>query len=114
MLEYSRLCRKRNTDPGILNRQVESDLCVLALPHAECKNDASLLGKFDSVVKQIGNHLAQAQGITTHTKGVAGRQFGDQFQDLVAQVQSFLTDFGNLATIGGGALAAAPRRGALL
>ena len=32
-------------------------------------------------------------------------QFGDQFQDLVAQVQSFLTDFGNLATIGGGALA---------
>ena len=32
-------------------------------------------------------------------------QFGDQFQDLVAEVQSFLTDFGNLATIGGGALA---------
>ncbi|PRB18211.1 AI-2E family transporter [Microbacterium sp. MYb62] len=32
-------------------------------------------------------------------------QFGDQFQDLVAEVQAFLTDFGNLATIGGGALA---------
>ena len=32
-------------------------------------------------------------------------QFGDQFQDLVAEVQTFLTDFGNLATIGGGALA---------
>ncbi|AZS45451.1 MULTISPECIES: AI-2E family transporter [Microbacterium] len=32
-------------------------------------------------------------------------QFGEQFQELVSQVQSFLTDFGNLATIGGGALA---------
>jgi len=37
--------------------------------------------------------------------GTLEAQFGDQFQDLVAQVQSFLTDFGNLATIGGGALA---------
>lgn len=32
-------------------------------------------------------------------------QFGDQFQDLVGEVQAFLSDFGNLATIGGGALA---------
>lgn len=31
-------------------------------------------------------------------------QFGEQFQDLVAEVQAFLSDFGNLATIGGGAL----------
>jgi predicted PurR-regulated permease PerM len=32
------------------------------------------------------------------------KQFGEQFQDLIAEVQSFLSDFGNLATIGGGAL----------
>lgn len=31
-------------------------------------------------------------------------QFGDQFQDLVADVQKFLTDPGNIAAIGGGAL----------
>lgn len=31
-------------------------------------------------------------------------QFGDQFEDLVTEVQAFLSDFGNLATIGGGAL----------
>lgn len=31
-------------------------------------------------------------------------QFGDQFQDLILEVQKFLSDFGNLATIGGGAL----------
>ncbi|WP_235564024.1 AI-2E family transporter [Microbacterium sp. Root553] len=31
-------------------------------------------------------------------------QFGDQFQSLVADVQKFLTDPGNIATIGGGAL----------
>ncbi|WP_260980397.1 AI-2E family transporter [Microbacterium paludicola] len=31
-------------------------------------------------------------------------QFGDQFQDLVDDVQKFLTDPGNIATIGGGAL----------
>ena len=32
------------------------------------------------------------------------KQFGDQFEDLIAQVQSFLSDPGNIATIGGGAL----------
>ena len=32
------------------------------------------------------------------------RQFGEQFQDLVAEVQRFLSDFGNIAMIGGGAL----------
>ena len=31
-------------------------------------------------------------------------QFGDQFQDLVGDVQKFLTDPGNIAVIGGGAL----------
>ncbi|WP_285363622.1 AI-2E family transporter [Microbacterium sp. LMC-P-041] len=31
-------------------------------------------------------------------------QFGDQFQDLVADVQTFLTDPGNIAAVGGGAL----------
>jgi predicted PurR-regulated permease PerM len=32
------------------------------------------------------------------------KQFGDQFEDLVADIQKFLTDPGNIATIGGGAL----------
>jgi predicted PurR-regulated permease PerM len=32
------------------------------------------------------------------------KQFGEQFQDLVAEVQKFLSDFGNIAMIGGGAL----------
>ncbi|KJQ52425.1 AI-2E family transporter [Microbacterium sp. SA39] len=32
------------------------------------------------------------------------KQFGEQFQDLVAEVQTFLSDFGNIAMIGGGAL----------
>ncbi|WP_136056090.1 AI-2E family transporter [Microbacterium sp. K24] len=32
------------------------------------------------------------------------RQFGEQFQDLVGEVQKFLSDFGNIAMIGGGAL----------
>lgn len=31
-------------------------------------------------------------------------QFGEQFQDLVVEVQRFLSDFGTLATLGGGAL----------
>lgn len=31
-------------------------------------------------------------------------QFGDQFQDLVKDIQGFLSDPGNIATIGGGAL----------
>ncbi|WP_341940686.1 AI-2E family transporter [Microbacterium sp. LWH10-1.2] len=32
------------------------------------------------------------------------KQFGDQFEDLVADIQKFLTNPGNIATIGGGAL----------
>lgn len=32
------------------------------------------------------------------------KQFGDQFESLVADIQKFLTDPGNIATIGGGAL----------
>lgn len=62
------------------------------------------------VIDQIVSFVQSVPGMIkdfTHSDIYAtlDAQFGDQFQDLVAQVQSFLTDFGNLATIGGGALA---------
>ncbi|MBE7955236.1 AI-2E family transporter [Microbacterium oxydans] len=62
------------------------------------------------VIDQIVSFVQSVPGMIkdfTHSDIYATleAQFGDQFQDLVAQVQSFLTDFGNLATIGGGALA---------
>lgn len=62
------------------------------------------------VIDQIVSFVQSVPGMIkdfTHSDiyGTLEAQFGDQFQDLVAQVQSFLTDFGNLATIGGGALA---------
>lgn len=62
------------------------------------------------VIDQIVSFVQSVPGMIrdfTHSDVYATleAQFGDQFQDLVAQVQSFLTDFGNLATIGGGALA---------
>lgn len=62
------------------------------------------------VIDQIVSFVESVPGMIkdfTHSDIYATleAQFGDQFQDLVAQVQSFLTDFGNLATIGGGALA---------
>ncbi|MFK3677209.1 AI-2E family transporter [Microbacterium sp. NPDC090218] len=62
------------------------------------------------VIDQIVSFVQSVPGMIkdfTHSDIYATleAQFGDQFQDLVAQVQAFLTDFGNLATIGGGALA---------
>ncbi|QEA28032.1 AI-2E family transporter [Microbacterium sp. PI-1] len=62
------------------------------------------------VVEQIASFVRSVPGmIQDFTRSdiyaTLDAQFGDQFQDLVAEVQKFLTDFGNLATIGGGALA---------
>lgn len=62
------------------------------------------------VVDQIAGFVASVPGmIQDFTRSdlyaTLNDQFGDQFQDLVAEVQKFLSDFGNLATIGGGALA---------
>ncbi|MEA1263940.1 AI-2E family transporter [Microbacterium sp. STF-2] len=62
------------------------------------------------VIDQIVSFVQSVPGMIkdfTHSDIYATleAQFGDQFQELVTQVQSFLTDFGNLATIGGGALA---------
>ncbi|WP_337000638.1 MULTISPECIES: AI-2E family transporter [unclassified Microbacterium] len=62
------------------------------------------------VIEQIAGFVKSVPGmIQDFTRSdiykTLEEQFGDQFQDLVAEVQSFLTDFGNLATIGGGALA---------
>lgn len=62
------------------------------------------------VIDQIVSFVSSVPSMIkdfTHSEIYAtlNAQFGDQFQDLIAQVQAFLTDFGNLATIGGGALA---------
>ncbi|MGV2902336.1 AI-2E family transporter [Microbacterium sp. AGC62] len=62
------------------------------------------------VIDQIASFVRSVPGMIKDFTGsdvyaTLEAQFGDQFQDLVAEVQSFLTDFGNLATIGGGALA---------
>ncbi|WP_312674291.1 AI-2E family transporter [Microbacterium sp.] len=61
------------------------------------------------VVDQIAGFVKSVPGmIQDFTKSdlyaTLNNQFGDQFQDLVSEVQKFLSDFGNLATIGGGAL----------
>ncbi|MGO2931022.1 AI-2E family transporter [Microbacterium sp.] len=61
------------------------------------------------VVEQITMFVKSVPGLITdfmssdiyHT---LESQFGDQFQDLVADVQKFLTNPGNIAIIGGGAL----------
>ncbi|MEW2006566.1 AI-2E family transporter [Microbacterium sp. NPDC079208] len=61
------------------------------------------------VVEQIAGFVKSVPGmIRDFTKSdiyaTLNDQFGDQFQDLVSEVEKFLSDFGNLATIGGGAL----------
>ena len=61
------------------------------------------------VVDQISSFVRSVPGMVqeftrSDLYATLGRQFGEQFQDLVAEVQKFLSDFGNLATIGGGAL----------
>ncbi|MCM3778504.1 AI-2E family transporter [Microbacterium hydrocarbonoxydans] len=61
------------------------------------------------VVDQIASFIRSVPGmIAEFTRSdiyaTLERQFGDQFEDLVADVQKFLTDPGNIAVIGGGAL----------
>ncbi|MEU4014092.1 AI-2E family transporter [Microbacterium sp. NPDC028030] len=62
------------------------------------------------VIDQITSFVKSVPGMIqdftrTDLYAALDDQFGDQFQDLVGEVQKFLSDFGNLATIGGGALA---------
>ena len=61
------------------------------------------------VIDQISSFVRSVPGMVQEfTKSdlyaTLEKQFGEQFQDLVGEVQRFLSDFGNLATIGGGAL----------
>lgn len=61
------------------------------------------------VVSQITAFVKDVPGMITDFQGsdlykTLNDQFGDQFQTLVGDVQKFLTDPGNIATIGGGAL----------
>ncbi|WP_448710336.1 AI-2E family transporter [Microbacterium profundi] len=53
-------------------------------------------------VKDVPGMIADFQGSDLYA--TLEDQFGDQFQSLVGDVQTFLTDPGNIATIGGGAL----------
>ncbi|WP_341976558.1 AI-2E family transporter [Microbacterium sp. LTA6] len=61
------------------------------------------------VIEQIASFVrsvpAMIQEFTaTDLYATLDRQFGDQFQTLVADIQKFLSDPGNIAAIGGGAL----------
>lgn len=61
------------------------------------------------VIEQIASFVRSVPGmIQDFTRSdiyaTLEAQFGDQFEDLVADVQKFLTDPGNIAAIGGGAL----------
>jgi predicted PurR-regulated permease PerM len=61
------------------------------------------------VIEQIASFVRSVPGMIADFQrsdiyATLERQFGDQFQDLVADIQKFLTDPGNIATIGGGAL----------
>ena len=61
------------------------------------------------VVQQIASFIADVPGMirdfqSSDVYATLEAQFGDNFEDLVAQVQGFLTDPGNIAAIGGGAL----------
>lgn len=61
------------------------------------------------VVAQITTFVKDVPGMVSDFQGsdlyaTLNTQFGDQFQSLVGDVQKFLTDPGNIATIGGGAL----------
>lgn len=61
------------------------------------------------VVEQITSFVRSVPGMIqdftrTDLYATLENQFGEQFQDLVAEVQKFLSDFGNIAMIGGGAL----------
>lgn len=61
------------------------------------------------VIDQIASFVRSVPGMIqeftrSDVYAALDEQFGDQFQDLVADVQSFLTNPGNIAAIGGGAL----------
>lgn len=61
------------------------------------------------VVQQIATFVQDVPGMISDFQGsdlytTLEAQFGDQFQTLVGDVQTFLTDPGNIAAIGGGAL----------
>ncbi|MDQ0727392.1 AI-2E family transporter [Microbacterium sp. W4I20] len=61
------------------------------------------------VIEQIASFVRSVPGMIkeftrTDLYATLNQQFGEQFQDLVSEVQKFLSDFGNIATIGGGAL----------
>ncbi|WP_460798070.1 AI-2E family transporter [Microbacterium sp. GXF0217] len=61
------------------------------------------------VVQQIASFVQDVPGMirdfqSSDLYATLEAQFGDNFEDLVGQVQSFLTDPGNIAAIGGGAL----------
>ena len=61
------------------------------------------------VIDQIASFVRSVPGMVqdftrTDIYATLERQFGDQFQDLVDDVQKFLVDPGNIAAIGGGAL----------
>lgn len=61
------------------------------------------------VVSQVASFVKDFPGMIEDFQGgdlyaALERQFGDQFQTLVGDVQTFLTDPGNIAAIGGGAL----------
>lgn len=59
----------------------------------------------DQITSFVGSVPGMIQEFTrSDIYAALDEQFGDQFQDLVADVQSFLTNPGNIAAIGGGAL----------
>jgi predicted PurR-regulated permease PerM len=61
------------------------------------------------VIEQIASFVRSVPGMIadfqrTDIYATLNDQFGDQFQSLIADVQTFLSDPGNIASIGGGAL----------
>lgn len=61
------------------------------------------------VIDQVAGFVRSVPGMIqdftrTDVYATLEKQFGDQFEDLVADIQKFLTDPGNIAAIGGGAL----------
>ena len=61
------------------------------------------------VIDQVASFVRSVPGMireftATDLYATLDRQFGDQFQTLVADIQKFLSDPGNIAAIGGGAL----------
>ncbi|KJL48295.1 pheromone autoinducer 2 transporter [Microbacterium hydrocarbonoxydans] len=61
------------------------------------------------VIDQVASFVRSVPGMIqdftrTDVYATLEKQFGDQFEDLVADIQKFLTDPGNIAAIGGGAL----------